>query len=77
MGEIDYLNQRWFDYTGLSPSESDDPTEVLHPDDFEPSAEALGTSPCGDGTAFQSELRLRRGSDGAYRWHLARAVPAA
>ncbi|MES2462517.1 MAG: PAS domain S-box protein [Armatimonadota bacterium] len=74
-GEVNYLNQRWCDYSGLSRDEcvGNDWQRVLHPDDIAVTRErwrrALAT-----GTTFESEYRLRRW-DGVYRWHIGRCVP--
>lgn len=72
-GEIDYLNQRWIEFTGLSFEEVRDPdwTRLMHPDDVAPTMSrwrhALAT-----GEPAQFEHRFRR-ADGVYRWHLGRA----
>ena len=47
--------------------------EWLHPDDQRSATEKWKQS-LAKGTAFESEYRLRRGCDGAYRWFLCRAV---
>ncbi|WP_426671517.1 PAS domain-containing sensor histidine kinase [Mucilaginibacter sp. McL0603] len=75
-GDINFYNQRWFEYTGLSYKETNGwPWRVvLHPDDVEETIaryiESLRT-----GKIFEIENRYRRGRDGTYRWHLNRAVP--
>ena len=75
-GDINFYNQRWFEYTGLSYKETNGwPWRVvLHPDDVEGTIaryiESLRT-----GKIFEIENRYRRGRDGTYRWHLNRAVP--
>ncbi len=74
-GELDYVNQRALDYFDASFSElvKSGWTQVVHPEDLgrmlERWQEALGT-----GQPYDNELRLRRASDGSYRWHLTRAV---
>ncbi|HYJ45452.1 MAG TPA: PAS domain S-box protein, partial [Pyrinomonadaceae bacterium] len=76
-GHVDYYNQRWFEYTGLTIEETQGWgwQRVLHPDDLQPClrrwARAVET-----GEDYEIEYRFRRASDGAYRWHLGRAVPA-
>jgi PAS domain S-box-containing protein len=68
-------NSRWLTYTGQSPEEvrGEGWMRALHPDDRERVAkmilEARSTELC------QGECRIRRASDGAYRWHLASTVP--
>jgi two-component system phosphate regulon sensor histidine kinase PhoR len=75
-GEPDYYNQQWYTYTGLNFEESKKGgwEKVIHPDDLELTNErysgALKT-----GGVFEIENRYKRASDGAYRWHLNRAVP--
>jgi diguanylate cyclase (GGDEF)-like protein/PAS domain S-box-containing protein len=75
-GELDFYNGRWSDYTGKQPSQSGDWgwEGVVHPDDLQATKQrwqqALQT-----GKEFSIEYRLRRTSDGQYRWHLGRAVP--
>ena len=75
-GNLDYVNERVIEYFGRSSEELlrtgwDD---VIHPDDvslmFARWSEALAT-----GDPYESEFRIARASDGAWRWHLARALP--
>jgi PAS domain S-box-containing protein len=76
-----YVNQHWLDYTGGTRNDLNDPGQAndqlaayLHPDDGQRQlkrwAEHLPL-----GSEFELEVRVRRASDGAYRWHLNRAVP--
>ena len=76
-GEVTYYNQRWWDYTGLPPGRPVDRAalaQVLHPDDVDRflagRADLLGGAEERTG-----EFRLRRGDDGAYRWHLGQTRP--
>ena len=75
-GQLDYVNQRALDYFELSFGELVESgwTQIVHPEDLARMLErwehALAT-----GQAYENELRLRRAVDGAYRWHLTRAVP--
>ena len=75
IGECDYCNQWWCDYTGLTAKEvlEHEWTEALHPDDrqrtFEHTADSKRT-----GEPFQREHRFRA-KDGLYRWFLDRCVP--
>ena len=75
-GRITYTNQAWIDYTGLDARAANDPThaEVIHPDDRE-RVVAAWTEAVRTGEPLVVEYRLRRAADGAYRWHLQRAVP--
>lgn len=74
-GAITFHNQRWLEYTGISPEENerDWATLVLHPDDFEPCIQAW-TYALTHGTDYEIEVRNRR-HDGEYRWFLTRATP--
>ena len=71
---LDYLNERWYEYTGQQPaiSETAQTNALIHPADRpqydERWAESLRT-----GAPFSCEVRLRKG-DGAYRWFLSRSV---
>ena len=75
-GELDYVNQRVLDYLGTSCSEQVTKgwTNVVHPDDL-PRTLKLWQQSLDTGKRYENELRLKRASDDAYRWHLARAVP--
>lgn len=69
-----YANERWRSYTGIAitdiPSGELAP-RIFHPDDVERVLSAWSESRRRD--SFEIAYRLRR-HDGAYRWHLARAV---
>ncbi|GAP99405.1 PAS domain S-box protein [Leptolyngbya sp. NIES-2104] len=76
IGGLEYLNQQWCEYSGLTPEQSRDQTlvaQVHHPDDSARMVEqwniALKTQ-----QPYEVEARLRR-ADGAYRWFLIRCVP--
>jgi PAS domain S-box-containing protein len=77
-GELDYVNQRALDYfeTSFPKLVETGWTQVVHPEDLGRMLDrwqiALAT-----GEAYENELRLRRASDGSYRWHLTRAIPMA
>src|SRR5438067_10172727 len=69
-GELDYVNQRALDYFETTFSELVETgwTQVVHPDDLGRMLDrwqiALAT-----GKPYENELRLRRATDGTYRWH--------
>ena len=67
-GELNYLNQRLLDYTGTSPDAWAQLgwTNLLHPDDAEPTAQAWSHA-VATGQPLEVQCRLRR-SDGVYRW---------
>ena len=75
-GHVDFISQRWREFTGLSPEESLgwNWEPAMHPEEHEGYVttwrESLAT-----GQPFEAELRLRRPTDGEYRWFSERAVP--
>jgi PAS domain S-box-containing protein len=75
-GDIDYYNQRWYDYTGMTFAQSKDWgwQPVLHPDDLQNTIERWteAFTTCGP---YEVEYRFRRAADNVYRWHLGRARP--
>ena len=75
-GELDYYNQHWFDYTGMTLEQTRGWGwgHVLHPDDLALCVERW-TNACQTGGPYEVEYRFRRASDGTYRWHLGRAAP--
>jgi PAS domain S-box-containing protein len=75
-GEVDYYNDRWREYTGYSMEKSKGRgwQAAVHPADLPACSIATGHG-IAAGKAFEVQCRLQRCSDGAYRWHLARAVP--
>jgi putative addiction module CopG family antidote len=74
-GEVQFLNDRWYEYTGQTEEEalSFGWANALHPDDAAETqriwADALGRR-----GEYEVETRYRR-RDGAYRWYVTRAVP--
>ncbi len=75
-GWLDYYNQRWFEYTGLTQKQTEGWGwgPVVHPDDLPKCLDSWDRA-VRTGDPYEIEYRFRRGSDGAYRWHLGRAVP--
>src|SRR5437763_4435830 len=74
-GSLDFVNQTWRTYTGLSQDSLRGQRwgVAIHPGDL-PLVEAAGRADLPTGEPFQMEQRLRR-ADGEYRWHLVRRVP--
>jgi PAS domain S-box-containing protein len=74
-GERTYYNRRWFDYTGLSPTETHGPgwQSALHPDDRQ-RVIARWSLAIRTGDPHDAAYRLK-GADGAYRWQVGRAAP--
>lgn len=76
-GKGTYVNQRWFDYTGISKEEMQEGgawEKVAHPEDFKKSMD-LWKKCMMTGDPFETEYRILNVHDNIYRWHLARAVP--
>ena len=73
-GCLDYYNQRWFDYTGMTLKETGGWgwKPVLHPDDLDQCVE-LWSNAVRTGERYEVRYRFKRALDGAYRWHLGRA----
>lgn len=74
-GSVEFLNQRWFDYTGMQPEDAlgSGWTSRIHPADAAPLGaywHALLAS--GEQGSFEARLRA---ADERYRWFLIRAVP--
>ena len=65
-----YVNRHYEAYTGISSSEVGARwREAIHPDDHAAVDSARAT-----GGPYEVEYRLRRASDGVYRWHFARCL---
>jgi PAS domain S-box-containing protein len=73
-GKAEYFNQCWFEYTGLEPGQGWASELVLHPEDL-PRCLEVWKAAWKAGESYTIEYRLRRASDGTYRWHLGRALP--
>jgi PAS domain S-box-containing protein len=73
-GEVDYVNPRLQDFTGLSSSSALRMlSHIVHPDD-QVRTERAWRRARQAGVSFSTELRLRR-ADGGWRWCVARALP--
>ncbi len=73
-GAVDFVNQRWLDYTGLSlEQEIKEPTRPVHPEDL-PRVMEKWLADFAAGETSEDEMRLRR-ADGEYRWFLIRTAP--
>ncbi len=72
-GDCDYLNKRWYEYTGQTPQHATGTGwyDAVHPEDRGPISRLWERS-LRSGEPLEAEYRLRR-HDGAYRWFSARA----
>uniref|UniRef100_A0ACD5GZ93 PAS domain S-box protein n=1 Tax=Desertifilum tharense IPPAS B-1220 TaxID=1781255 RepID=A0ACD5GZ93_9CYAN len=75
-GFIDYYNQRWLDFTGMSLEENLGWgwTAIVHPEDLQRCIDCWNHS-LATGTDYQIEYRFKGACHDRYRWHLGRAVP--
>ena len=74
-GKLDYVNQRWKEYTGYDIEESrKNRFELLHPDDVSKSSVEWKNS-LAEKRIYEGEFRFRRAIDGTYRWHHSQAIP--
>jgi PAS domain S-box-containing protein len=74
-GALDFVNQRWLEFTGLSPQEASgwNWQGALHPDDRSRVA-AEWRAAVKNGRSVEGETRVRR-ADGEFRWWFLRSVP--
>jgi PAS domain S-box-containing protein len=74
-GHHDYFNQRWYDFTGVTPGSTDGEgwNALFHPEDRQRTWDTWRQS-LETGTPYHIEYRLRHRS-GDYRWVLGRAQP--
>ncbi|WP_201386897.1 PAS domain-containing sensor histidine kinase [Ktedonobacter sp. SOSP1-85] len=76
-GSQDSCNQRWRDYTGLNTEEAQEGEgwmQCTHPEDRQRVLETWQRA-VQTGGVYETELRLRHGTTGEYRWFLTRAMP--
>jgi PAS domain S-box-containing protein len=75
-GDTVERNQRWYKYTGQTIEDASGKgwMSALHPDDLERVMRKIDES-LTEGEFYETDYRLRRASDGSYRWHQARAIP--
>jgi PAS domain S-box-containing protein len=73
-GDVDYFNRQWMEFTGLTFNDIKGWgwTRFIHPDCLEDNLLSWRRS-VETGEPFRFEHRVRR-ADGAYRWHLTRAL---
>jgi PAS domain S-box-containing protein len=75
-GYHEYFNQRWYDYTGTKPGQTDGEgwSHLLHPEDqaatFAAWQRALAT-----GEPYRVEYRFKNGTTGEYHWFIGEALP--
>lgn len=74
-GFCDYINQRFYELTGLKPGEGlgDEWIRAVHPDDV-PGMQEEWKAALAERRPFERRFRLRM-ADGTYRWMLSRSRP--
>ena len=74
-GHWTWASRQWVDYTGQTAAQSEGWgwLDVIHPDDRPGAREAW--SHAAEQNGFEVELRIRRASDGAFRWFQVRTNP--
>ena len=74
-GGADYLNQRWYDYTGTTAecSLGNGWTRALHAEDRE-RVQQIWEEATRNGSPLEDDYRIRA-ADGTYQWFLTRGVP--
>ena len=74
-GMLNWFNDQVYAYSGAATGQLDGTgwIAMLHPDDVPSAGERWAAALVG-GITYETEFRVRR-ADGAYRWHLARALP--
>ncbi len=73
-GELDFVNRRWVDFSGLDLASTKDPIRIqtrLHPED---DVLARWWKSVSTATPFELEARLRN-KNGEFRWFMMRSVP--
>jgi len=75
-GRVNYWNRAGLEYCGLDAASLTDGSfwEMLHVDDRD-EARVHWERGLREEPTFERQVRLRRASDGLFRWHLVRAVP--
>lgn len=73
-GRIDYINQRWTEFTGQPQSVGNEGwAPILHSEEAQLAHQRWAAS-LASGDPFEMELRLLDRRDQSYRWHLIRSV---
>jgi len=74
-GKLDYVNRRWVEYTGFDVEESKTKqAELIHTDDLERNIKEWQAA-FKEKRKYEGEFRLKRTTDGTYRWHHSQAIP--
>ncbi len=71
---VHYANQRFLEYSGRGDNSSWPFASLVHADDLDRFQEVWSAA-ASSGGVLETEVRLKRASDGVFRWHLVRAMP--
>ncbi len=76
-GSIEYLNQRWYEFTGYTRSNhlTEDVHSLIHGEDLRAFVTGWESAVKAE-TAYEAECRFADHHTGGYRWFLCRAIPA-
>jgi PAS domain S-box-containing protein len=76
-GWRDYYNRQWFEYTGSTLEEAQGWgwAAALHPDDRLRTVALWRTAIETGAAGYEISHRIKRATDGQYRWHIGRAAP--
>lgn len=74
-GHLTYVNKYWEEYTGLNYEQTiaGQWTDVIYPDDLDTISESWNKAYT-QGDRYETEFRMKRASDGMFRWHLVSGV---
>ncbi len=69
-GDVQFINDYWYEYTGLAKGDLSpkDWSKVLHPEDL-PLITEMWQEAVASGSARIFEYRVKRATDGTWRWH--------
>ena len=75
-GLVDYYNERFYAYTGLSTGCLDESMwlKIVHPEDID-LLQTTWQKALFEGKPYEMEFRIRHVNTEEYRWHLTRAIP--
>jgi two-component system CheB/CheR fusion protein len=73
-GTVQYINDRWREYTGLADPNPETYASLVPEEDLR-SMDAAWAQARASGEPLETEFRLRRHRDGALRWFLLRSLP--
>ncbi len=75
-GRVEYLNQRYLDFTGVTLEKvNEEWAKIVHPDDLS-AVENTWARSLASGDPFELEFRMKCHLDGSFRWFLTRTVAA-